>query len=76
MTISFLCPHCGGLQLQEIHQAIHRAEVRVTGIPGGQLVATPVGAVEELRGPIPGYRCRNCRYLDIQNHDEKGGGFF
>jgi hypothetical protein len=76
MIISFLCPHCGGHQLQEIRQAIHRAEVRVTGTPGGQLVATPVGAVEELRGPILGYRCRNCRYPDIQNHEEKGGFFW
>ena len=76
MTISFLCPNCGGHQLQEIRQAVHRAEVRVTSSPTGQLIATPVGAVEELRGPIMGYRCRKCRYPDRQNHDESGGFFW
>ncbi|MDO5470220.1 MAG: hypothetical protein Q4F38_02870 [Akkermansia sp.] len=75
MIISFSCPHCGCHQLHQIRQALHRAEVRITTTTSGQLVPTPIGVVEELRGPILGYRCRKCRYPDNQNHEE-GGGFY
>lgn len=76
MIISFTCPHCGGHQLHQIRQAIHRAEVKLTTTQSGQVQATPIGVVEELRGPILGYRCRSCRYPDIQNHEESGGFFW
>ncbi len=76
MTITFTCPHCGGHQLQQLRQAIHRTEVKITTALNGQLVDTPIGVVEELRGPVLGYRCRECRYPDIQNHDENGGFFW
>ncbi len=76
MIISFTCPHCGSHQLQQIRQAIHRTEVTLTTTQSGQVQATPTGVVEELRGPILGYRCRKCRYPDNQNHDDKGGFFW
>ncbi|MBQ4613873.1 MAG: hypothetical protein IJB31_02980 [Akkermansia sp.] len=75
MYITFTCPNCGGHQLQQLQQAIHRTEVKVTTSPSGKLNPAPSGVVEELRGPILGYRCRNCRYPDTRNHDT-GGGFF
>lgn len=76
MIITFTCPHCGGHQLQQIRQAIHRTEVKITTALNGMLTDTPIGVVEELRGPVLGYRCRKCRYPDIQNHDVCGGFFW
>lgn len=76
MIITFTCPHCGGHQLQQIRQAIHRSEVKLTTANNGELQATPLGVVEELRGPVLGYRCKNCRYPDIKNHEEKGGFYW
>lgn len=76
MIITFTCPHCNGHQLQQIRQAMHRTEVKLTTTQSGQLQATPIGVVEDLRGPILGYRCKKCRYPDTVNHEDSGGFFW
>lgn len=76
MYITFTCPNCGGHQLQQLQQAIHRTEVKVSASPSGKLIPSPSGVVEELRGAILGYRCRNCRYPDTRNHEHSGGFFW
>ena len=76
MIITFTCPNCGCQQLTQIRQTIHRAEVKLSTGPSGEMVATPVGVDEKLPGPILGYRCSRCRYPDNQNHDESGGFFW
>ena len=76
MTITFTCPHCGGHKLQQIRQVIHRTEVNISAAPTGELIPAAIGVVEELRGPVLGYRCRNCRYPDINNHEESNGFFW
>lgn len=76
MIITFTCPHCGSHQLQQIRQTIHRTEVKVTTTESGELQASPIGVVEELRGPVLGYRCKNCRYPDIRNHETQNGFYW
>lgn len=76
MFITFTCPHCHGHRLQQIKQAIHRAEVNVTTASDGRLTAKPMGVIEELNGPVLGYRCRDCRYPDIRNHEDNGGFYW
>lgn len=76
MIITFTCPNCGSHQLQQIRQTIQRTEVKVTTTSGGELKTSPIGVVEELRGPVLGYRCRSCRYPDIRNHEDKSGFYW
>ena len=76
MYITFTCPNCGGHQLQQLQQAIHRTEVHVSASTSGKLMPTPCGVVEELRGAVLGYRCRTCRYPDRQNHEQDGGFYW
>lgn len=73
MNITFTCPRCGSHNLHQISKAIHRAEVKIVTTPSGELVPHSTGIVEELQGDVLGYRCSQCRYPDIRNHDKNGG---
>ncbi len=74
--IIFTCPVCGSHDLMQIQQAVHRVCIDLTrGKDGGWLPAA-MGEVQELKGRTLGFRCAQCRYPDVPNHEDADGFYW
>ena len=74
--IIFTCPACGGHELMQIQQAVHRIPIDLQRTADGEWEALPVGSTQELKGRTLGYRCARCRYPDVPNHEDSDGFYW
>lgn len=74
--IIFTCPVCGSHELMQIQQAVHRVHISLARGEGGMWQTNTVGEVQELTGRILGYRCAQCRYPDVPNHEDNDGFYW
>ena len=56
-----------------IQQAVHRTPITIMRADNGEWSSLPGGSIQELHGSTLGYRCANCRYPDVPNHDTNDG---
>lgn len=75
-NIIFTCPICGGHSLMQIQQAVHRTPISLARSADGEWSTAPTDRTQELRGRVLGYRCSQCRYPDVPNHEDADGFYW
>lgn len=60
----------------QIQQAVHRDSINLWRTAGGKWEVKCEGQGQELAGEVSGYRCAQCRYPDVPNHDDSEGFYW